>query len=57
VEEVIEMIKPSDCIHYKVCKFADDPGCLDGCDFREERDFTNSLDRDIGVLKKELRED
>lgn len=29
-------INPKDCIHYAICKFANDPGCLDGCDFRKE---------------------
>ena len=32
----MEMIKPEDCLKYDVCKFADDPGCLEGCDFRLE---------------------
>ena len=33
----MEMIKPEDCIKYDVCKFANDAGCFDGCDYRIER--------------------
>ena len=29
-----EFISPKDCVKYNTCKFADDSGCLDGCDFR-----------------------
>lgn len=33
----MKMIIPEDCLHYDVCKWANDAGCLDGCDFRLEK--------------------
>ena len=40
-------INPKDCLHYQVCKFADDAGCLEGCDFRIEKSTSyNSEDID-----------
>ena len=35
--------EPKDCLHYQVCKFADD-GCLDGCEFRIEKPTSTTSD-------------
>ena len=44
-------IDPKDCLHYQVCKFADDAGCLDGCDFRIEKPTSHNSDYAAALYK------
>ena len=37
-------INPKDCIHYNVCKFAEDAACFEGCDYRKERTTSDNSD-------------
>ena len=51
----MEMIKPEDCLKYDVCKFADDPGCLEGCDFRLEVALRSASDNTAMLQLLEYR--
>ena len=44
-----EFISPKDCVKYNTCKFADDSGCLDGCDFR----LTKGMRMEYKVIENE----
>ena len=37
----MNFIKPEDCLKYDVCKYANDPACLEGCDYRIDKEFFN----------------
>ena len=37
----MDFIKPENCLKYDVCKYANDPACLEGCDYRIDKEFFN----------------
>lgn len=43
----VKFIEPTDCVHYEVCRFSEDCGCYDGCDFRREKNLKSEKINDI----------